>query len=112
MSPNFIFTMWNTVAGYLDEVKPVREKVFEEMREEVGVGEESISSIHFGRPCRFTDERMGKTWIVYPVLVELKEKPEIRLDWEHTGYTWIKPEELKDFDAVPNLDRSLGNILM
>ncbi len=40
---------------------------------------------------------------------ELKNKPEIILDWEHTEYKWIKSKELKNFDMVPNLDKSLEN---
>ena len=33
---------WNTIAGYLDEVKPLKEKVLEELREEIGVIEKNI----------------------------------------------------------------------
>ncbi|HDD36375.1 MAG TPA: hypothetical protein ENF50_02775, partial [Archaeoglobus veneficus] len=30
---------WNTVAGYIDEFKPLKEKILEELREEIGVDE-------------------------------------------------------------------------
>jgi len=102
---------WNTVAGYLDEIKPIEEKVLEELREELGVGEESILSIHIADLFEFKDSRIEKTWIVTPVLVELEKEPEITLDWEHTDYTWIHPDELKNFDTVPNLDKSLERAL-
>ena len=94
---------WNVVAGYLDEIRPVKEKVLEELREEAGISESDILSFHFGRPLKFADKSIGKTWFVHPVLVEMKEKPRIRLDWEHTEYRWIRPEEIKNFDAVSNL---------
>ena len=100
---------WNAVAGYLDEIKPIREKILEEVKEELGIDESNILSIHIGEPYKFTDTKTNKTQIVHPVLMELKEKPEIRLDWEHTEYKWIKPEELKNFDTVPHLDKSLEN---
>ena len=87
---------WNTVAGYLDELKPIREKILEEVKEELGVDKNNISKIHLGKPYKFTDENVNKTWIVHPVLIELKSKPEIRLDWEHTEYKWIEPKELKN----------------
>ncbi len=103
---------WNTVAGYLDEVKPVREKVVEEVKEELGISKDNISLIHMGKPYEFTDTEVNKTWIVQPVLVELKKRPEIKLDWEHTEYKWIKPEELKKFDIVSNLDKSLENVFI
>ncbi|RLI72296.1 hypothetical protein DRO97_09015 [Archaeoglobales archaeon] len=101
---------WNTVAGYLDELKSIKEKVLEELREEVGIMEDVVSSIKFGKSYKFVDEEINKTWIVFPVLVELKEKVEVKLDWEHTEFKWIKKEELGNFDIVPNLDKSLESV--
>jgi ADP-ribose pyrophosphatase YjhB (NUDIX family) len=101
---------WNPVAGYLDESKPIREKVLEEMREEIGVKENSIESIRIGKSYELTDTEINKTWITFPVLVELKNKPDIKLDWEHTEYRWIKPEELKNFDTIPKLVKSWENV--
>ena len=48
---------------------------------------------------------------MHPVLVELKNKVEIMIDWEHTEYKWIKVDELKKFDTVTNLDKSLKAVL-
>ena len=98
---------WNTVTGYLDEVKTIREKVLEEIKEEIGIGYEDILSYDLVESYRFKDLSANKTWIVHPVLVELKDKPVIRLDWEHTEYRWIRPDEIKNFDVVPRLDESL-----
>ncbi|MBM3309219.1 MAG: NUDIX domain-containing protein [Candidatus Altiarchaeales archaeon] len=102
---------WNVVAGFLDDLKPLREKVLEELKEELGLRESSISCMHFGRQYRFRDREIDKTWIVFPVLVDLKEKPVIKLDWEHVEYKWVLPEELKDFGTVPNLEKSWKNAL-
>lgn len=102
---------WNTVAGYLDELRPIREKVLEEVREELGIGKDNVLSIRLGKSYKFTDNQANKTWIVHPILVELKTKPAIKLDWEHTEYKWIKPEKLKEFDTVPKLEKSLENAL-
>ena len=98
---------WNTVTGYLDEPKPPIEKIMEEMREELGIGEKNILSYSLGEPFKFTDQKARKTWIVHPAKIELKNEPDIKLDWEHTEYKWIRPEELEKFDTVPNLDLSL-----
>ena len=54
---------------------------------------------------------INKKWIVTPVLVELKDKPEIKLDWEHTEFEWIKPEEMKNYDTVVSLDKSLEKVI-
>ncbi len=101
---------WNTVAGYLDEIRPIKEKILEELREEIGVGKDVVSLINIGNPFKFEDEKIGKKWIVVPVLVELR-KPEIKLNWEHTEYRWIDPKEIKNFETVPNLDLSLKRVL-
>jgi len=106
---------WNTVAGYLDEIKPIQEKIKEEIREELGIEENNISLIFIGEPYEFKDEKINKTWIIYPAVVELKielkKEPEIKLDWEHTEYKWIKPEEIESFDIVTNLKESFKRVI-
>lgn len=102
---------WNTVAGYIDETKPLIKKIMEEISEELGITEDNISAYNLGEPFEFTDTRAKKTWIVHPAKVELKTDPDIKLDWEHTEYKWIKPEELGKFDTVPNLNLSLNKVL-
>lgn len=98
---------WNTVAGYIDELKPIHEKIIEEINEEIGVKKDNILSQRIGKSYMFKDMKVNKTWIVIPVLVELKNKPDIKLDWEHTEYKWIKPEELKRYNIVPKIEESL-----
>ena len=98
---------WNTVTGYIDEPKPLIEKIIEEISDELGITEANILSYSFGEPFEFEDTKIKKTWIVHPAKVELKKNPDIKLDWEHSKYKWIKPEELKKFNIVPNLDLSL-----
>ena len=98
---------WNTVTGYIDEPKPLIKKIIEEISEELGITEDNILSYSIGKPFKFIDAKIKKTWIVHPAKVELKNNPDIKLDWEHSEYRWIKPEELKNFNIVPNLDLSL-----
>jgi len=102
---------WNFVAGYLDELRPIREKILEELNEELGLDESFVSSICFGEPYKFKDKEINKTWIIHPVLVELKRAPEIKLDWEHVEYKWLEPEDVKNFDIVPRLEESLRRVL-
>jgi len=102
---------WCPVTGYLEELKPIRKKALEEVQEETGISGKSIASIHIGKPYEFKDPKLGVTWIDHPVLLELKKKPDIELDWEHTEYRWINPEELDNFDTVPELHKTLENAL-
>jgi ADP-ribose pyrophosphatase YjhB (NUDIX family) len=102
---------WNTVAGYLDELRPLKEKILEELREEIGIDEGVISSIEIGEFFEFTDREIGRKWIVTPALVELLKEPRIKLNWEHSEYRWISPEEMGNFETIPNLDQSLKKVL-
>ncbi len=102
--------MWNTVAGYLDEFKPLEEKVCEELQEELGITADLIKQIKLGEPYEFNDKNINRTWIIFPVLVELSKEPIIKLNWEHTEYKWIDPADLKKFDIVPNLEETLARV--
>ncbi len=102
---------WNTVAGYLDQERPLRETVLEELAEELGIMETDIASLSYGTSYQFVDKAIQNKWIIYPVLARLMNEPVLRLDWEHTEYQWILPRELIHFDIVPNLDVSLHNVL-
>lgn len=97
---------WNTVAGYLDEVRPLQEKISEELHEELSLPPELILKISLGKPYKYLDIAISKTWLIHPVFVTLKAKPKIKIDWEHTEYAWIKPSELKKYDVVPGLEKS------
>ena len=104
--------LWNTVTGYLDEARPIIEKIKEELREELDIDFNIIESYSFGKSFQFTDSKINKTWIVYPARIKLKQKPEIKLDWEHIEYIWIKPEDMKKYKTVPNLHLSLERGLL
>jgi 8-oxo-dGTP diphosphatase len=103
--------LWHTVAGYLDELKPLREKILEELEEELSLGPELIAEIRLGEPYEFADPSVGKTWLVQPALVELKDEPALKLDREHTEHRWITPEEIRGYPTVPRLEESLRRVL-
>lgn len=102
---------WNVITGYFDELKSVEQKALEELEEETGIKKADIQSVNFKRVCRWKDDQIGKTWIVHQVLAELKRKPNIVLDWEHTEYAWIKPGELKNFDIIPDIENLFNQLL-
>ncbi len=102
---------WHTVAGYIDEPKPIRQKALEELEEELSIPSKNVSRFIAGEPYEFFDQGAKKSWIVHPVLVELKNKPEVRLDWEHTEFKWISPDEIDGYDTVPKLEESLRRVL-
>ena len=97
---------WDCVAGYLDEVRPVREKVLEELREEAGITEDLIGEIKFGEVLEFDDTAVGLKWIIQPVKVSLRNQPEITIDREHTEYHWVLSEDFSKFNTTPDLQRN------
>ena len=101
--------LWNTVAGFLDEDRPLADKIRQELKEELGLGPDDIKRIEYGRRFELVDEAIAKTWLVFPAVVELMRLPGIRLDWEHSDYRWIEPEALTDYAIVPQLDTSWKN---
>lgn len=102
---------WNSVAGYIDEFIPLENKILEELREELDLNEENIESISISQPYEFTDKEINKVWIIIPCIAKLKKPPIISLDWEHTDYEWIEPNQITNFDTVPGLDISLKKVL-
>ena len=89
---------WAVIGGHYDELKTIKEKVLEEIFEETRISEGSIKSMELKKEYEFFDNTISRKWIIFPVLVRLFKKPEIRLDWEHTEYKWIFPDELDSFD--------------
>ena len=98
--------LWNAVAGYIDQLKPLREKVLEELSEELGVGEASVLSIRFAPGIIQEDQELGRIWMVYPVLVTLSERPSISLDFEHTESAWAKKEDFPNYEKVPGFNET------
>ncbi len=75
---------WHIVSGFLDEVRPLGDKVKAEMLEEIGTRE--ILSLQALAPYCSRDSRR---WTVYPVAAEISEASEIRLNEEHSECGWI-----------------------
>ena len=99
---------WYVVAGFLDEQKSLKHKVKEELKEELNIDEATIKQIILAEPWEYIDTAAGKTWVQFPVLVDLKEMPKITLDWEHTEYKWVLLHEIFMYDTPDSLMTSLG----
>ena len=103
--PNF----WNGISGFLDDQKSIEEKAKEELQEELGIRMNDIVSIHRGAIFDQEEEKYRKTWIVHPILVDVKSN-KVKLDWEAQNYKWIKVEEAKNFDLLPGFEKVLKSL--
>ncbi len=97
--------MWDCVGGYMDELISPEKKAAKELKEELGISSGNMMSISSGEPFRLDEKE--KRWIVFPVMVELRDKPDISLDWEHTEYAWIKKSRIEGF----RLSKKIKDIL-
>src|SRR3989344_4370050 len=77
---------WNGVSGFLDDNRSIEEKVQDEIKEELQIKVADIISIKRGQPFNQESDEYQKTWIVHPVLVEVKDDVSVKLDWEATKF--------------------------
>ncbi len=96
---------WNCLGGFLDEVGTIEDKIHEELREELSVLPTLVERIAYVDPIEVVDSVIGRTWLIQPAVVVLKEQPIITLDWEHTDYAWVTEDEIKKYDTVEGLDK-------
>ena len=106
---NFYPNVWNGISGFLDDEKSFDEKVKEEIAEEVGITEENIISIRRGEIFHQDEPNYRKTWIVHPVLVEVKTSA-VTLDWEAQRHRWLSVSEVKVLDLLPGFDEVLKKV--
>jgi len=103
---------WNFLSGFVDDEKPIINKVREEVKEEIGIDIDQDSDIKIKKIWKKHDPSIKKTWIVIPVLIELNENPKIRLDWENSEYKWINPSDIRNYDRVFGLEEDLSHALV
>ena len=98
---------WAGVSGYVEEhdSSPLRRPIIE-IEEETGLNENEIKLVRAAKPI----EIVGGEWRVHAFLFEV-EKKEIKIDWEHSEYKWVKPEEIKNYDIVPSLNEVIHALL-
>lgn len=73
-----------------------------------------------GKPYTFSDSSIGRQWTVNPFAFRLKSPKDagrgadaIKIDWEHEGWEWYDPGDVKDdghFGGVPRLAESLHRV--
>ena len=103
--------LWNGISGFIDEPKSIEDFALQEISEELSLKKSMVQSVRAAEPYEVSDEGIDRIWVVYPVLAQLKAKPRIVLDWEHTDFAWIKPDQLSQYDFVKDFDISVFKAL-
>ena len=99
---------WAGVSGYIEPGETDSETAIKEIREETGLAADSVELIRKGEPIHVQDGT--RVWIVHPFLFKANTN-KITIDWEHTEYKWISPDELNDYDFVVFLDHALSAVI-
>lgn len=108
---NFYPGYWNGISGFLDDKKSLREKVMAEIKEELGISKNKIRKIRLGEIFHQEEPRYKKTWIVHPVLVDIKSAT-ITLDWESKEYQWLTLREIKKLKLLPGFSMVLQKLAL
>lgn len=106
---NFYPSYWNGVSGFLDDQQSLIEKVYSELNEELGLTKAQITKIEVGEIFDQDEPKYHKTWIVHPILVEVKTD-KIKLDWEASNYKWLTPDEVKKLPLLPSFNEVLNRL--
>lgn len=93
---------WAGISGSLEEDTPLQQ-AYREIEEETGLSPQQVELRATGRPIRFPDWQLGTVWVVHPYLFLCKTPAEVRQDWEHVEFQWIRPEDISELETVPKL---------
>ena len=102
---------WAGVSGYIEGEEDPLDRALKEISEEVGLEKESLILIKRGEPVDSLDTiRKDVVWVVTPFLFRVNS-PQIQIDWEHEDYRWVSVDEIKDFETIPGLTKTLKRVL-
>ncbi len=94
---------WAGVSGYIEEGNTPYQQALEEIEEEAGLSEGDVELVKEGEPLEVVDEELGRKWVVHPFRFRVKTAEKISIDWEHTELRWIDPNDIGQYETVPNL---------
>jgi 8-oxo-dGTP pyrophosphatase MutT (NUDIX family) len=103
--------LWGAVSGIIEGNEEPLHRAKIEIFEEIGVKPDSIELLKAGKDMTVSSPQYpDHQWHIFPFLFKM-ESTEVLLNWENSSYKWISPEEINQYDTVPNLDEVLLNLL-
>jgi len=103
--------LWAGISGIIEnnETPLTRAKI--EIFEEAGIHEEQIELLKAIQQIKIlSPQYKNHEWNIFPFLFKAKN-PEIKLNWENSEFKWIKPNEIKNYETVPELEKILFSLL-
>ena len=104
--------LWAGISGIIekDDSTPLnRAKI--EIFEETGIREEEIELLKEVKRMKILSQQYkNHEWNIFPFLFKAKN-PKIKLNWENSAFKWIEPNEIKNYETVPELEKILFRLL-
>ncbi len=92
---------WAIPGGGMEEGEKVRETLVRELREEVGLEVEKITTFGFEDDVReklMVDGTREKLYMIHLVCECWSVDDQVKINEEFEAYAWVKPAEIKDYD--------------
>jgi len=104
--------LWAGVSGIIEknDAAPLDRARIENLEETV-INEEEIELLKANERIKIeAAQYKNHEWNIFPFLFKTKN-PEIKLNWENSEFKWIKPNEIKNYETVPELEKILFSLL-
>jgi len=104
--------LWAGVSGIIEEndTTPLA-RAKTEILEETGINEEEIELLKANERIKIkAAQYKNHEWNIFPFLFKTKN-PEIKLNWENSEFKWVEPNEIKNYETVPELEKILFSLL-
>jgi 8-oxo-dGTP pyrophosphatase MutT (NUDIX family) len=101
---------WAGVSGYVEPGEEPLDTAYKEMVEEVSARPDQVRLVREVEGLTFVDQEHQTIWVVHPFLFDDIDV-DVTIDWEHTEYAWIEPDELEAYDTVASLRETLDAAL-
>jgi len=97
--------LWGGVAGYIEKNEKPYDAALKEIREEAGLEKEDVEFVKRGKTVKFTDVYEGEKydWVIHTFVFKIEKKDKVQIDWEHSQYAWIQPQNIVNYETVPQL---------
>tara|TARA_Y100001001_G_scaffold152787_1_gene165829 strand:+ start:292 stop:615 length:324 start_codon:yes stop_codon:yes gene_type:complete len=104
--------LWAGVSGIIEKHdKTPLDRAKTEIREETGIGENEIELLKSIEQIKIESAQYkNHEWNIFAFLFKTKNS-KVKLNWENSDYNWIKPNELKNYETVPELEKILFSLL-
>ena len=101
--------LWQMVSGKIRKGEKAYNAALREIKEETGLKPKRFWVTPNVNP--FYSQEKNYISLIPVFAAEVEENSKIIICKEHTEFKWIKPEEMKNYDTVTRLDKSLERVI-